>query len=564
MPQGELNKAETSFEELAKLPENNPFPVFQVYKSGEIILANGASRNLFQGQQLHGNKFFDICPGFNEAKWEEVLHEPKQFRHETEVGSSIFIFTFVRPQMGDYIYAYGNDVTAFRQAQHKLAEQASKLQEMARFPEMNPGPVFRMDVEGKILLANAAAREIFGEDIYGRSWPDIFPVMTARLWRDILNSTEVIPVEAHVGKCDYVFAHRRDMVSNLVFVYGSDITYQKKTERALLQAEKMATLGTLAAGVAHELNNPAAATKRAAEQLRNAFSKLEKAHLLLNASGLSQAETEKIKTIESLALTKSKQLSTIDPLTRSDREAETEDWLDDHNIPEPWELAHSLVNLDMNSKELDALAGTFKGDSLYAALSWTSSVYLVYTLLNEIGQGSGRISEIVGALKNYSYLGQAPVQNINLHEGLDNTLVILRNKIKQGINITREYGSDVPMIFAYGSELNQVWTNILDNAIDAMKGKGEIVIRTHREKDNAVVEIEDNGPGIPKEIQSRIFDPFFTTKEPGKGTGLGLATTYGIITEKHRGKISVESHPGMTKFTVKLPIEKLQTATDNN
>ena len=187
-----------------------------------------------------------------------------------------------------------------------------------------------------------------------------------------------------------------------------------------------------------------------------------------------------------------------------------------------------------------------------------TTVFRVHTLSYEIGQGSARISEIVGALKSYSYLGQAPVQAVDLHEGLDNTLVILRNKLKVGIRVHRDYGADVPRVPAYGSELNQVWTNLLDNAADAMGGKGEITIRTRREPGWAVVEICDNGPGIPQSVQARIFDPFFTTKAPGKGMGLGLSTSYSIITDKHKGTVSVASRPGRTWFTVRLP---LQSAT---
>jgi len=157
-------------------------------------------------------------------------------------------------------------------------------------------------------------------------------------------------------------------------------------------------------------------------------------------------------------------------------------------------------------------------------------------------------------MKSYAYLGQAPVQNVDLHEGIDNTLVILRGKLKQGITVRREFAADLPVIQAFGSELNQVWTNILDNAADAMGGQGSITIRTRRSGPWAVVEIEDDGPGIPPEIQSRIFDPFFTTKDPGMGTGLGLSTTYSIVTEKHKGEISVRSQPGSTRFTIKLPI----------
>jgi signal transduction histidine kinase len=244
----------------------------------------------------------------------------------------------------------------------------------------------------------------------------------------------------------------------------------------------------------------------------------------------------------------------LDALSRSDKEAELEEWLEEKTIEEPWNISPALVNIGIGKPTLDRIASEIQETALGPILLWVATLYPVYALLYEIAEGSNRISEIVVALKNYSYLGQAPVQEVNLHDGIDNTLIILKNKLKVGINVTKEYSPDLPHVMAHGSELNQVWTNILDNAADAMNGKGEITIRTSADKMWATVEIEDNGPGIPEEIQERIFDPFFTTKEPGKGTGLGLSTSYGIITEKHKGLLDVESRPGMTKFTIKLPL----------
>ena len=175
-------------------------------------------------------------------------------------------------------------------------------------------------------------------------------------------------------------------------------------------------------------------------------------------------------------------------------------------------------------------------------------------MLEEIGQGAGRIAEIVKALKTYSYMDQAPIQSVDVHEGLDNTLVMLRSKLKDGVTVRREYKEDLPRIQAYGSELNQVWTNIIDNAVDAMNSRGELVLRTRQEDQWVVVEIEDNGPGIPDDVQSNIFDPFFTTKSPGEGTGLGLNISHNIIVQKHEGQIGVRSVPGKTCFEVRLPI----------
>lgn len=327
-------------------------------------------------------------------------------------------------------------------------------------------------------------------------------------------------------------------------------------EVMLRQSEKLATLGTLTAGIAHELNNPAAATRRAADQLRDAFAHLEDAHLRLGTVTLTSTGQALLRSLEQQGRERAVRPGDLDVLARSDREAAVEEWLDERGIADPWRLAPSLVGQGLDPSALTQLATALQGEALNAVLAWAASVFSVYTLLHEVGQGSARVAEVVGALKSYSHLGQAPVQTVDLHEGLDNTLVILRGKLKTGINVRRDYGADVPQVTAYGSELNQVWTNLLDNAAEAMGGKGEITIRTRRHGDWAVVEIQDNGPGIPEEIQPKIFDPFFTTKAPGKGTGLGLSTSYAIVTQKHLGEFRVASRPGFTCFTVKLPIER--------
>jgi signal transduction histidine kinase len=325
-------------------------------------------------------------------------------------------------------------------------------------------------------------------------------------------------------------------------------------ELMLRQSEKLATLGTLAAGIAHELNNPAAAVGRAAGQLRELFTGLEEAGLRLRLLALTVPAQEALRSLQQQARERAATPNDLDPLGRSDREAAVEEWLEEHRIEDSWRLAAPLADQGLDPPALSRLATVLEGEALSAGLAWAARLFPVYTLLNEIGQGSARVSEIVGALKSYTYLGQAPVQTVDLHEGLDNTLVILRGKLKAGINVHRDYDRDIPKLAAHGSELNQVWTNLLDNAADAMGGKGDITIRTRRRDGWAVVEIEDDGPGIPKEIVPRVFDPFFTTKAPGKGTGLGLSTSHAIVTKQHRGEIRVESRPGLTRFTVMLPI----------
>jgi signal transduction histidine kinase len=214
-----------------------------------------------------------------------------------------------------------------------------------------------------------------------------------------------------------------------------------------------------------------------------------------------------------------------------------------------------LVSLGWGTEQLDELAAEFSPEQLRVVVPWLANGSSAYTLLDEVQSSAERISEIVKAVKTYSYLDQAPIQQVDIHDSLQNTLVILKHKLKTGVDVTRDYAPDLPRIEAYGSELNQVWTNLIDNAIDAMQGKGEITIRTYARSDSVIVQISDNGPGIPPDIQQRIFEPFFTTKGPGTGTGLGLHIVYNIVVDKHHGQITLTSKPGETCFQVTLPVK---------
>jgi signal transduction histidine kinase/predicted CoA-binding protein len=336
------------------------------------------------------------------------------------------------------------------------------------------------------------------------------------------------------------------------------ISRLRSKELILNQSEKMAQLGTLSAGIAHELNNPASAVQRGAGQFKSAFAQYQSDAVNLSALGLSQ---EQFQALQALALPDvERETRKLSPVDRNDQESAFEEWLDDMGIDNSWEQSVHLVNLGYSPEQLKQSLASYPSESLLGIIRWITSSYNLFTIMEEITQGAGRISEIVKALKSYVYLDQVPVQTINIHEGIENTLVILRYKLKKGIDIIREYDPDIPPIQAYGSELNQVWTNIIDNAIDAMDGKGKITIHTAYKDPWVVVDICDNGPGIPEEIQSRLFSPFFTTKPLGKGTGLGLHITYNII-HKHGGDIKVISQPGDTHFEVWLP-EDLQKATE--
>lgn len=329
----------------------------------------------------------------------------------------------------------------------------------------------------------------------------------------------------------------------------------KSTEKMLRQSEKMAQLGTLTAGVAHELNNPSSAVQRGAEQVKLALSEFQAANQELAGLELSDAQLGRIQELGEDLKARAKQPPDLDALTRSDREAEMEEFLEGIGIEDTWELAPSFINLGFESDELAGLAAEFSAAEFNRIAKWMGATYGIYNLLEEVEQGAKQISQIVKALKTYAFLDQAPVQLIDVHEGLDNTLILLRSKLKEGVTVERDYADDLPRIQAYGSELNQVWTNLLDNAVDALEGEGEVRIRTRQQGDWVVVEIEDNGPGIPAEIQGRIFDPFFTTKGPGKGTGLGLDISYNIVVQRHHGDIRFTSRPGRTCFEVWLPVD---------
>lgn len=327
----------------------------------------------------------------------------------------------------------------------------------------------------------------------------------------------------------------------------------RSSQALMQQREKMASLGTLSAGIAHELNNPAAAVKRGASQLRDDLGRLEQLTIRLDGLDVPPAQRETLKTLRMQIDENGLKARALDAITRSDYEAEIQDWLDEHGIPESWEVAPRLVALGFTREKLQELDTQFDDNTLPLVIEWSAARGASISLLSEIADSAERISGIVKAIKEYSYLDQAPIQEVDIHDGLENTLTILRNKWKQGITINRNYMRGLPKVEAYASELNQVWTNIIDNAIDAMKGQGELTLCTYGEPDNLCVEICDNGPGIPPDVMPHLFDAFFTTKPIGVGTGLGLHISYNIIVLKHHGRITVESKPGYTCFKIALP-----------
>lgn len=316
------------------------------------------------------------------------------------------------------------------------------------------------------------------------------------------------------------------------------------------QQEKMAALGRMSAGLAHELNNPAAAARRASAML---LEKVLETPVRMSAieKRYSPEHRKFIQTVARKVREQSLQRVALDPLEQSDREQEVISWLEEHEVPQADEIACQLVANGATPAVLEKWR-VMLGDTFVPALFWVATVTGLFELARDIETSTERISDLVSALKEYTYMDRAKLQDIDVHHGLENTLKILHHKLKNGITIKRKYAADLPPICAYAGELNQVWTNLIDNAIDAMKGQGVLAIRTFNEGDRVVVEICDNGCGIPPEIQNHIFEPFFTTKAVGQGTGLGLDISYRIITYRHGGEIKVRSRPGETCFSVYL------------
>jgi PAS domain S-box-containing protein len=323
----------------------------------------------------------------------------------------------------------------------------------------------------------------------------------------------------------------------------------------LIIQEKMASLGKLSAGMAHELNNPAASAQRGAAQLQATFSKWQSVQLRMAKLRLKKEQVDRVMELDEIAKERGRKPADLNAITRSDREAAVETWLQERDIDTAGEVVPALVSLGYDQRDLEALAKVFTAPQFAVVIDWLSFKYAIYSLVEEIGLGTGRIVELVKALKTYTYMDQAPVQSVDVREGLDNTLIILHNKLKRGVTVVREYAEDLPVIEAYASELNQVWTNIIDNAIDAMDGDGTLIVRARQEDPWVIVEIEDDGQGIPEENQSKIFDPFFTTKSQGEGTGLGLNISRNLVVQKHHGQISVKSKPGNTCFSIRLPMD---------
>jgi signal transduction histidine kinase len=320
------------------------------------------------------------------------------------------------------------------------------------------------------------------------------------------------------------------------------------------QREKLAALGTMAAGLAHELNNPAAAARRAAAHLQETTDKVQ-LHLCNLTRTLEHDHWQHLLTASQDALEGVAKANALDHLERSDRAETISAWLETHGLAAAYELASTFVSAGLDSAWLEELTSKLPVASRAHALGWLEARINLKSLLGQVEQSTGRVAELVKAVKSYSYMDQSPMQEVDIHEGIESTLTMLGHKLKS-VTLVRAFDRTLPRIPAYGSELNQVWTNLIDNAIHAVNGNGKICVGTCLEDNQVLVEIVDNGAGIPLEVQAHLFEPFFTTKPVGSGTGLGLIISNRIVADRHGGEIEFESKPGETRFKVRLPINR--------
>ena len=335
----------------------------------------------------------------------------------------------------------------------------------------------------------------------------------------------------------------------------------RETTRIEQQRDRLAALGKLSAGLAHELNNPASAAKRATSQLRDILKKIKDASLELGRRDLTSAQKAEIEKLETSFIQRDE--PPPDALALSDLEEQVDSLLRSHGQNDLWQLAADLARKNIKPEALESLFAALDAGTARAALVRIAASVEVANLLNEIESSTSRISDLVRAIKEYTYMDQAPVQNVDIVKSLETTLTILHHKLKGGVAVQRDYQRVPLLVNSFGSELNQVWTNLIDNSIDAMGGKGELRVRTYRDDGCVVVEIGDNGPGISPEVKPHIFEPFFTTKGVGEGTGLGLDTVQRIV-KKHRGNIQVTSKPGDTRFQVWLPLAEASIPAEKN
>ncbi|MFI9243453.1 ATP-binding protein [Streptomyces sp. NPDC053086] len=449
-------------------------------------------------------------------------------------------------------------------------EQLGRLCAEGRVELFQPGPVyaegdpstcFFVLIEGTVVLS----RRVGGDDVevirtsqrgvYAGAMQSYLGDRVRQVYNNSMRVTEpsrffVLPADIFADVMREWFPMAVHLLEGLFF--GS-----KSTQAAVGQRERLLALGSLSAGLTHELNNPAAAAVRATATLRERVAKMRHKLALIAEGPFSRDVLASLVEIQERTAERVAKAPVLSPLEATDREDTLTDWLEDHGIEQAWQVAPTFVQAGLDVDWLEHVAAAVDEEILPNAVGWLNYTIETELLMNEIEDSTTRISHLVDAAKQYSQLDRAPYRVVDVHELLDSTLLMLSGKIGPGIEVVKEYDRTLPPVPAYPAELNQVWTNLIDNAVSAMKstsGQGTLTVRTGLDRERLLVEFQDTGPGVPPEIKDRIFDPFFTTKPVGEGTGLGLDISWRIVVNKHHGALLVESVPGDTRFQVLLPL----------
>ena len=456
-------------------------------------------------------------------------------------------------------------------------EQLDRLCREGRVELFEPGPVysegdpatcFFVLLEGTVVMS----RRVGADDVeinrtsqrgvYAGAMQAYLSGPGEALYKGSLRVTEpsrffVLPAETFAAILQDWFPMAVHLLEGMFF--GS-----QNTQRTIGQRERLLALGSLSAGLTHELNNPAAAAVRATSALRDRVAHMRQKLGVIASGPYARDTLETLVEIQERTAEQVAKATPLTPLEASDREDALADWLDDHAIAGGWQLAPTFVQAGLDTDWLDQVAAAVDGPTLEGAVRWLNYTVETELLMNEIEDSTSRISHLVDAAKQYSQMDRAPYQVADVHELLDSTLMMLAGKMGSGIEVAKEYDRSLPRIPAYPGELNQVWTNLVDNAVSAMDGEGRLTVRTALDGDHALVEFHDTGSGVPEEIRDRIFDPFFTTKPVGEGTGLGLDISWRIVVNKHHGSLAVQSVPGDTRFQVRLPLTVSDTPEESS
>lgn len=429
------------------------------------------------------------------------------------------------------------------------------------YAEGDPATCLYTMIEGTVVLS----RRIGGDDVevnrtsqrgvYSGAMQAYLGDRVPQVYNNTMRVTEptrffVLPATTFAAIMGEWFPMATHLLEGLFF--GS-----KNIQTAIGQRERLLALGSLSAGLTHELNNPAAAAVRATASLRERVAKMRRKLSVIAEGPFSREVLARLMEVQERTAERVAKAPSLSPLEAADREDVLTDWLEDHGVDHAWQLAPTFVQAGLDTDWLEQVAAAVEPGILPGAVGWLNYTIETELLMNEIDDSTSRISHLVDAAKQYSQLDRAPYRVVDVHELLDSTLLMLSAKIGPGIELVKEYDRTLPPVPGYPAELNQVWTNLVDNAVSAMRetgGAGTLTVRTARDNDHLLVEFGDTGPGVPPDIRSRIFDPFFTTKPVGEGTGLGLDISWRIVVNKHHGTLRFESEPGDTRFQVLLPL----------